>query len=89
VPSVRKLLVIENFVKYNSNKTKDIRKAVDDSLAMGWEMRKLIQSSRYHNDDVFDYRTVYNRKDLFRLTSEGFILWENSGLLALNILLKI
>jgi len=66
---------------------KDPKKVFDESLAIGWKMKKLIHAGIFN--DTYDVRTVYNRKDLGKLINEGFYLAEDAGILALNILKKI
>ena len=66
---------------------KTIRQLVDESIARGWKMRKQISSGGLFSYSTYDNRLVYSRMELFNLVREGFELNENSGLLALNILL--
>lgn len=75
-----------NIMKKEENK---IKKAIDDSLKEGWEMSKRIHSGGFFSRPTYDRRKVYNRKDLFKLNSEGFSLNEDHGNLALNILMKL
>lgn len=68
---------------------KKIQEKIDDSLAGGWKMSKKISSGGFISSPTYDNRTVYNREDLWRLSSEGFSLEEDEGNLVLNILLKL
>lgn len=70
-------------------KDSKIRKAIQESLDKGWEMSKLLNAGGLFSHATYDHRTVYTIEDLYRLNDKGFGLKENTGLLALNILLKL
>jgi len=70
-----------------------IEQAVNKSLSKGWKMSKKISESYsgffVYKPATYDNRIVYDRKSLWKLTNEGFNLDENTGDLALNILIKL
>ena len=70
-------------------KKSDIRTLVDDSLDGGWHMYKVAKEGGLFTKTTYDKRIVHTRDELCELIKRGFDLEDSSGLLALNILLKI
>ena len=68
---------------------KKIIRLVNESLSRGWKMDKKISSGGLFSDDTYDTRTVYTREELLKLSKEGFLLVDDAGIIALNILLRI
>lgn len=73
-----------------------VRRAIEADIAKGWKMRKTLVEAHVGgglfstwNPATYDHRTVYKLEDLWKLTREGFILNEDVGAKALNLLLKL
>lgn len=63
-----------------------LSKKVDESIAGGWKMTKLISPSGFFTRPLYDDRVAFTREEVFKLSKEGFILDQNSMEIALNIL---
>lgn len=74
------------------SKQKTIHQLFDESLAQGWKMTKKISSGSSgffsYTPSTYDNRTVYNRSDLDKLSKEGFLIDQDIGVIAINILLR-
>lgn len=68
---------------------KKINDAVDKSISRGWKMSKRLSSGGFLSNPTYDIRTVYDRERLYQLNDEGFVLEDDAGLLAMNILLSL
>lgn len=72
-----------------TKKKPTIKQIVDNSIAQGWRMEKQLSAGGLFSFPTSDKRVVTTREELYELHRQGFVLVEDCGLEALNILLKV